>query len=71
MYLVRHVAWGTESVRPPKLTATAATLQGVPIERMSDVWEGHWLWRKASKREACVDRPSSDPSGNVLTGTAA
>jgi hypothetical protein len=42
-------------------------VQGVPIERMTEVWETHWLWRRVSQHGANMERPSLDPGGDLLS----
>lgn len=41
-------------------------VQGVPIERMTEVWESHWLWRRVGQQGAHMERPSLN-SGNLLS----
>ena len=58
------------SMRPTMFHVQLSELhavQGVPIERMAEVWESHWLWRRAGQQGAHMERPSSDPSGDLLS----
>ena len=41
-------------------------VQGVPIERMTEVWESHWLWRRAGQHGAHMERLSLDPGSDLL-----
>ncbi len=45
-------------------------VQGMPIERMSEVWASHWLWGRAG-RHMHVERPSLDPDGELLANRKA
>ena len=58
------------SMRPHNVHVQLSGLhavQGVPIERMTEVWESHWLWRRVGQQGAHMERPSLDPNGNLLS----
>lgn len=33
-------------------------VQGVPIERMADLWKSHWLWSRVVSKGSCGDHAS-------------